>query len=260
MKKHARAEKGPPPRPDVVADGATYDPKHQTWASGDLASGKRTGAWTFHYGDGTLAGRATYVDGQLDGVAEWFHRSGDLRERATYVRGQVHGKQIWQRTKKGKTSELPWFEKLGKGTWRYEVGRAHGEGEARHFTLYGASGVDAQVPTDADGRSIELGEHLDKLEPQTVLMLVEECFFDEDEEERTAGSVARLARGATTRKGRWVYLGRETEDVVRLRFVPDDGAEPEETFVDASELSRAFTLAADYHLTALARTRKKKGG
>jgi len=257
VKKYARAEKGPPVRPDVVADGATYDPKHQTWGTGDLTAGKRSGEWTFHYSDGTLAGRARYENGLLHGPGEWFHRSGDLRERATYVAGKVHGKQVFQRTKKGKASELPWFEKLGADTWRYEVARAHGDGEARHFTFYGKSGVDEQIPTDAEGRSIGLGDHLEKLQPQTVLMLVEECFIDDEDQEVHAGSVARLARGANTAKGRYVYVGMEMDDLARLRFAYDDGSDADDFFVDAAELSRAFTLAADYYLTALALTAKK---
>ena len=225
-----------------------------------LENGKRVGPWTFTYTDGTLAGRGSYVNGAFDGSVEWFHRSGDLRERATYVAGTLHGKQIWQRTKKGKTPGFEWFDKLGKDTWRYEVARANGDGEARFFTFYGKSGVLEQVPATPEGRSIDLGAHMDKLEPQTVLMLVEECFIDDAEEEVHAGSVARLARGAQTAKGRYIYVGMEVEDVFRLRFAYDDGSDSEEFFVDASELSRAFTLAADYFLTARTAVGKKKKG
>ena len=259
--KRRYAEKGPPIRPEVVADGAVYDPKHQTWGDGLLVDRKRSGPWTFHYSDGTLAGNAIYEKGLLEGSAEWFHRSGDLRERVSYVGGKVHGKQVFQRTKKGKASELPWFEKLGKDIWRYEVARAHGDGEARHFTFYNRSGVDEQVPTDADGRSIGLGDHLAKVEPQTILMLVEECFIDDEDQEVHAGSVSRLARGASTAKGRYIYVGMEMDDLARLRFAYDDGSDPDDFFVDVNELSRAFTLAADYYLTSLALTasnRKKK--
>ncbi len=256
-KKHGYS-KGPPLRPQGIAEDATYDARHGTWCAGTVDAGKRAGPWIFHFSDGTLAGRATYEKGLLEGPAEWFHRSGDLRERATYVAGKVHGKQVWQRTKKGKAPELPWFDKLGKDTWRYEVARAHGDGEARHFTFYGKSGVEQQVPTTPEGRSIELGHHMDKLEPQTVLMLVEECFIDDDEQEVHAGSVARLARGASTAKGRYVYVGKEMDDLYRLRFVYSDGSDPDDFFVDPTELSRAFTLAADYFLTARSMLEKKE--
>lgn len=257
-RKHARSEKGPPVRPEGIPEEATYDARYQTWCSGPLESGKRVGAWTFHYSDGTLAGRATYENGLFEGPSEWFHRSGDLRERVTYVAGKVHGKQVWQRTKKGKTPGFEWFDKLGKDTWRYEVARAHGDGEARYFTFYGKSGVDEQVPTTPEGRSIDLGEHMDKLEPQTVLMLVEECFIDDDEQEVHAGSLARLARGANTAKGRYEYVGKEMDELFRVRFAYDDGSDPDEFFVDTAELSRAFTLAADYFLTARALLEKSK--
>jgi hypothetical protein len=112
--------------------------------------------------------------------------------------------------------------------------------------------VDAQVPTTADGRSIALGDHMDKLEPSTVLMLVEESFVDGDENEVTEGSLARIARGAKAARGRWIYDGREphSEDVYRIRFVSDDAREAEEHFIDGAELSRAFTLSADYLVTA----------
>ncbi len=244
--------------PETVPDDAVWDPRHGTWCAGALENGKRVGPWTFTYSSGTVAGRATYANGVFEGPVEWFHQSGDLRERATYVAGTLHGKQIWQRTKKGKTPGFEWFDKLGKDTWRYEVARANADGEARFFTFYGKSGVEEQVPTTADGRSIDLGEHMDKLEPETVLMLVEECFIDDAEEEVHAGSLARLARGASTAKGRYIYGGMELEDVFRIRFVYDDGSDPEEFFVDASELSRAFTLSADYFFTARAVLEKNK--
>jgi hypothetical protein len=245
-------------RPEGIPEDATYDARRETWCSGPLEAGKRSGPWVFTYSDGTLAGRASYQNGVLEGPAEWFHRSGDLRERVTYAAGKVHGKQVWQRTKKGKTPGFEWFDKLGSNVWRYEVARAHGAGEARYFTLYGKPGMDEQVPTTPEGRSIELGEHMEKLEPQTVLMLVEECFIDDDEEEVHAGSLARLARGVSTAKGRYIYVGKEMDDLYRLRFAYDDGSDPDEFFVDPTELSRAFTLAADYFLTARALLERKK--
>ena len=257
--KRARLPKGPPPRPESVPEDAFWDAKHETWCSGAMESVKRVGPWIFTYPDGTTGGRGSYVNGAFDGAVEWFHRSGDLRERATYVAGTLHGKQVWQRTKKGKSPGMEWFDKLGKDTWRYEVARAHGDGEARFFTFYGKAGVNEQVPATPEGRSIALGEHMDKLEPETVLMLVEECFIDDADEEIHAGSVARLSRGAQAARGRYIYGGMEVEDVYRLRFVYDDGSDPEEFFVDSSELSRAFTLAADYCFTARARLTRKKG-
>lgn len=248
-----------PSRPDVVPDAARWDAHEETWSAGErTAEGKRAGVWTFYFADGGVAGHATYVNGVREGIAEWFHanKSGDLRERITYVAGKMHGKRVWQRTRKGKTTGFDWFAKLGEDTWRYEVAVINGTTQQRHFTCYGKAGIEEQVPSTLEGRSIELGDHMDKLEPQTVLMLVEECFIDGDDEEVDAGSLARIARGAKTARGRWIYLGREAEDVYRLRFVSDDAREAdgtptsEEHFVDGAELSRAFTLSADYLVTA----------
>jgi hypothetical protein len=251
-----------PSRPDVVPDAARWDAHEETWSSGERTrgSGRRSGAWTFYFADGAIAGHATYVDGVREGIVAWFHanKSGDLRERITYVAGKIHGTRVWQRTRKGKTTGFEWFDKLGDDTWRYEVAVINGTTQPRHFTCYGKLGMEEQVPKAADGRSIELGAHMDKLQPQTVLMLVEESFIDGDEEEVNAGSLARIARGAKAARGRWIYLGREAEadDVYKLRFVSDDAHEAdgtprsEEHFVDAAELSRAFTLSADYLVTA----------
>ncbi len=251
----------PPPRPDVVPDAARWDAHEQTWSAGERTpDGKRTGRWTFYFADGAIAGYASYVDGVREGVTEWFHpnKSGDLRERITYVGGKMHGKRVWQRTQKGKTPGFEWFDKLGEGTWRYEVAVINGTTQSRHFTCYGKAGMDQQVPTTPEGRSIGLGEHMANLEPSTVLMLVEESFIDGDDNEVTAGSLARIARGAKVARGRWIYDGPEpqSDDVYRIHFVSDDAREAdgsphtEEHFVDAAELSRAFTLSADYLVTA----------
>lgn len=247
-----RRPSGPPDRPDVVADGAIWNAHEETWGSGDLADGKRTGLWTFHFADGALAGTAHYKEGVRDGAAEWFHKNDrhDLRERSTYVAGKIHGKRVWQRTLKGKTPGFEWFDKLGEGTWRYEVPHFNGTSQPRHATRYGKTGMDAQVPFDADGRSQDLGEHMDLLEPETALFLVEECFVDVEDHEVSAGSLALIGRGEKAARGRWVYVGREGDDMFRLRFDSDDDGSAEVLLVDASELTRAFTLAADYYLTA----------
>jgi hypothetical protein len=241
-----------PPRPDDVPDAARWNAHEETWGDGDLVEGKRHGRWTFYFAEGGVAGHATYLNGVREGVAEWFHKnkSGDLRERITYVAGKIHGKRVWQRTRKGKVPGFEWFEKLGESTWRYEVPHVNGTGQPRWTTHYGRAGMDEQVPTTAEGRSIRLGDHMDKLAPQTVLMLLEESFIDSADREVHDGSLARIGRGAKTPRGRYVYVGREAEDVFHLQFVYDDSPVAAEYFVDGNELSRAFTLAADYYLTA----------
>jgi hypothetical protein len=247
-----RRPSGPPDRPDVVADGAIWNAHEETWGSGDLADGKRTGLWTFHFADGALAGTAHYEDGVRHGAAEWFHKNDrhDLREQSIYVAGKIHGKRVWQRTLKGKTPGFEWFDKLGESTWRYEVPHFNGTSQPRHATRYGKTGMDAQVPADSSGRSQDLGDHMDKLEPETALFLVEECFIDVEDHEVTAGSLALIGQGLKTARGRWVYVGREGDDMFHLRFHSDDDGSAEELFVDGSELTRSFTLAADYYLTA----------
>lgn len=241
-----------PDRPDDVPDAARWNAHEETWGSGWSEDGKRVGPWIFYFAEGGVAGRATYVDGVRDGVVEWFHKnkSGDLRERSLYVGGKIHGKRAWQRTRKGKTPGFEWFDKLGEGTWRYEVAHFNGTSQPRYVTCYGKAGVDEQVPATPEGRSIRLGDHMDKIEPGTVLMLLEETFIDGEEREVHDGSLARIARGAKTPRGRYIYMGRESEDVFRVQFAYDDAAVAAEYFVDANELTRAFTLAADYYLTA----------
>ncbi len=253
--KRKRAPKESPNRPDDVPDAARWNAHEEMWAAGWSENGKRTGPWTFYFADGGVAGHANYVGGLRDGVAVWFHRnkSADLREQSTYVGGKFHGKRIWQRSRKGKTPGFEWFDKLGAGTWRYEVPHWSGAGQPRWAAFYGKLGTEAQVPCTAEGRSVELGEHLEKLEPQTVLILVEESFIDCEEREVHDGSLARIGRGAKTIRGRYLYMGRTAEDVYELHFMYDDtqGASlTAEYMVDANELSRAFTLAVDYYPAA----------
>lgn len=242
--------KGPPPRPDDVPDGARWNAHEETWGAGWIEDGKRTGEWTFYFAEGGIAGRARFANGVREGLAEWFHRSGDLREQSLYVAGKIHGKRVWQRTKKGKMPELDWFEKLGADTWRYEVPHFNGTGQPRFATLYGRAGVEEQVPATPEGRSIGLGAHMAKLQPQTVLMLVEDLFIDADDEEIDYGSLTRIARGEKTARGRYVFLESLEADIHHLLFRYDDAPLPAEIFVEGAELSRAFTLAADYYLTA----------
>lgn len=244
--------KGPPPRPDQVPDAARWNAHEETWGDGDLAGGKRSGPWTFYFAAGGLAGHASYVDGVREGAAEWFHdnKSADLREIVPYVGGKIHGKRVWQRTRKGKTPGFEWFEKLGAETWRYEVPHVNGTGHPRWAALYGSAGTAEQVPATAEGRSVRLGDHMDKLAPGAVLMLLEESFVDGADREILDGSLSRIARGAKTARGRYLFLGRDAGELYRLQFAYDDAPAPAEYVVDASELSRAFTLAADYYLTA----------
>jgi hypothetical protein len=251
-RKPARERGLPPERPDDVPDAARWNAHEETWGEGWIEGGKRTGTWTFYFAEGGVAGRATYVDGVRDGVAVWHHKnkSGDLREQSTYAAGKLHGKRVWQRSRKGKTPGFEWFDKLGDDTWRYEVPHFNGTAQPRWAAFYGKLGVEEQVPTTPEGRSVALGDHMDKLAPQAVLMLVEEFFVDVEDRQVEDGSLARIARGAKTPRGRYVYAGREGDDLFRVQFVYDDTPVAAEYIVDGGELSRAFTLAADYYFTA----------
>lgn len=244
--------KAPPPRPEGLPEDATWNAHEDTWGSGALVGGKRHGTWAFFFAEGGRAGVVTYANGVREGAARWYHgnKSGDLREESAYLGGKLHGKRVWQRTGKGKTPGFEWFADLGEGTWRYEVPHFNGTAQPRWSTRYGKSGMSEQVPVTAEGRSIGLGDHMDKLEPHTVLMLIEETFVDAEEREVHDGSLARIARGAKTPRGRYVYLGREGDELFHLRFLYDDAPVAAEYVVDKGELSRAFTLAADYYLTA----------
>jgi hypothetical protein len=248
----ARAPGEAPPRPDDVPDAARWNAHEETWGDGMLHEGKRVGEWTFYFEDGGVAGRVHFAEGVRHGQAMWFHhnKNADLRELSTYVSGKFHGKRVWQRTRKGKTPGFSWFDDLGEETWRYEVPHAAGKAHPRWATRYALAGVSEQVPMTAEGRSIGLGDHMDKLASETSLMLVEEMFLDAHDHEVSDGSLARIARGAKVTRGRYVYAGHEAEDVFRLHFIFDDADAASELFVSAAELSRAFTLAADYYLTA----------
>jgi hypothetical protein len=248
----ARPRGEAPERPDDVPDAARWNAHEETWGEGWQEDQKRVGPWTFYFAEGGVAGQVTYVAGLRDGLARWFHKnkSGDLREESRYVRGKLHGKRVWQRTRKGKTPGFEWFDKLGEDTWRYEVPHVNGTAQPRWAAHYGRSGMAEQVPAAADGRSVHLGDHMDKLAPRTALMLVEETFLDAAEREVHDGSLARIARGAKTPRGVYVYQGREGDELFRLQFVYDDAPVAAEYALDAAELSRAFTLAADYYLTA----------
>jgi hypothetical protein len=241
-----------PERPDDVPDAARWNAHEATWGEGWSDNGKRVGEWTFYFAEGGLAGRATYVGGVREGLARWFHKnkSCDLREESRYVAGKLHGKRIWQRTRKGKTPGFEWFDKLGDATWRYEVPHFNGTAQPRWAAHYGSAGMEEQVPANEEGRSTSLGEHMHKLAPQAALMLLEEMFVDVEEREVHDGSMARIARGAKTPRGVYLYMGREGDEFFRVQFKYDDTPVAAEYVIDALELSRAFTVAADYYFTA----------
>ena len=88
-RKHARAEKSAPARPEGIPEDASYDARHATWCSGQVAAGKRTGAWVFHYSDGTLAGRASYENDIVLAAATllWFRKlsSDNLNDQSNIM-------------------------------------------------------------------------------------------------------------------------------------------------------------------------------
>ena len=110
-------------------------------------------------------------------------------------------------------------------------------------TLYNERGAFDPVPCDDKGRSISLGGHLRKLEPGTVFYMVAE-------EVRTldGGVIPR-----TDGNHRVIFSGSHPEGEWGITVSPIDTVDPATLTlhpVSRDEISRAFTLAADYWLTA----------
>jgi hypothetical protein len=194
--------------------------------------------------------------GERHGAHRWLHPNGELSQEGIYEHGVLAGKVSWVRP----TGKLPkssaWFDQLGKATCRYEVPHVDGVADRRHFTFYNAAGRDAQIAAGPDGRSINLGQQMHKVQPETVLFLVEDDFeLHGDDRMVHAASIPQLERGTDVARGRYIYVGSPCDGVYMLRFKYDDG-DHENWYVETEELDRAFTLAADYFDTARARLAK----
>jgi hypothetical protein len=226
---------------DAVWDASEGDGE---WIVGPMVKGKRHGAFTYYYRDGALSGHVGFAKGERHGTAEWFSPKGDLWEVDWYEDGELHGKQVWLRVAKGETRDL--WSNLPQKAWRMEMLYVRGEGKSRYFTLYSKAARNEPVAVDKRGRSIALGEQMDKILPGSVLLLVEKSFDGEEAHEVHAGSLAKGSKGA---RGRYVFVGEVAKGIYQLTFkYDDDEKKPEQFFVPAEEISRAFTLAADYAL------------
>jgi antitoxin component YwqK of YwqJK toxin-antitoxin module len=85
-----------------------------------------------YYSIGTLVKLAMYVDGELDGIYETYHRNRIIAERHFYEKGKKHGMSVWF-SEKGQPS----FE------YTYQHGEIHGEvksyypsGAIKTLTIY----------------------------------------------------------------------------------------------------------------------------
>jgi hypothetical protein len=244
-------------RPASVPTTATFDPEHRTWSDGPSRGGVKKGKWTYWHAGGELMGSVRHdANGERHGPCRWLHANGELWQEGRYEDGKLAGKISWLRPAGKLPKYMAWFDQLGKQTARFEVPYAAGEQERRHFTFYNAAGRDEPIAADSSGRSIELGRQMHKVQPETVMFLVEDDFECHGGDGAVhAGSISKLARGEDVARGRYLYVGSPHDGVHVLRFKPEDGPH-EEWYVEAHELDRAFTLAADYFGTAQARLAK----
>lgn len=80
----------PPARPARnVPATAEWIPEWKQWGEGARQEGKRTGAWTFWRGDGSLQEEAIFVEGQLHGDAVRYHPDGSVAAKQRWARGAL---------------------------------------------------------------------------------------------------------------------------------------------------------------------------
>lgn len=232
-------------RPPSVAATAEWieDTSVWTWSKGVWMTGKRdktkkrVGPWKFQYRDGTLAGVCTYDKrGLRKGEADWYDVKGALCEHDIYVDGKQHGPQVFIRTSKPPPPLAPMWRALPKPCMRLDMPYVEGRGVHTLFTLYNTKGAKDPIP-HVKGKSVDLGAQLDKLVWGSVLALVAKDYVESGESGRLRARPGRFVLGST----------HVNNTVAEMQFIPDDGEEPETRYVQADELTRAFTLAADLY-------------
>lgn len=238
------AKKHPePPRPESLPPEATWNEDENEWEVGTKSpDGKFQGDWIWWYPDGTVICRASHDDeGRLHGYFERFHPNGERSQWAVWRHGKVHGLNSWTRPTSGRAdtaSVLP--PNLGDHVMRMDLPYDQGRPQAYHFTLYTLEGIDDPVPHDAEGRSIELGEHLSRVAAETTFFLLEPYFRDVD---------GNHIENTEEDDVRWIYDGPTSDGHFGVRR--QQGYNTQTFEVPKTEISRAFTLSSDYYLASL---------
>jgi antitoxin component YwqK of YwqJK toxin-antitoxin module len=68
--------------------------KNQPKSKGKFESGKRTGPWSAWHSNGQLSLQATFLDGELDGLAREWHPNGRRASEVTFKQGARHGPRL----------------------------------------------------------------------------------------------------------------------------------------------------------------------
>lgn len=227
-----------PPRPDALPDSAVFDAEDNEWTLGQRdASGRKIGHWTWWRPDGVKISEASYDDdGRLHGRFERWHESGEPSQWATYVHGKVHGVQVWTRPTTGPADKaLP--PNLPDRVIRMDVPYVQGVAQPMYFTFFLEAGRRG-VPVDDRGRCLDLAAQLGVFDLDTVLLPVVTRY------ETVEGQPIEVDPTG----GRWIYKGHDTAGVSIRHQI---GTTERDHVISHAELSRAFTLAADYFLTWL---------
>mgnify|MGYP000020281396 CR=1 FL=1 len=232
-------------RPASVPADATWNPDENEWELGTKNdAGQPIGPWIWWYPSGQKVCEATHDDeGKLHGLLTRWHESGERSQWAPWTHGKTHGVQVWTRPTSGPcdpTCVLP--PNLPDRVIRMDMPYEHGVAQPNHFTLYLEAGRDDPVPTDAEGRSVDLAAHLHKVDTDTVLLPVVDRFTCLDGTEVEADPA----------DGRWIYQG-PVDGGFRVRH--RQGSDKTDLDLSPAETSRAFTLSADWFLTWRDRSR-----
>jgi antitoxin component YwqK of YwqJK toxin-antitoxin module len=76
----------------------------------------------WYYDSGALKAETIYINGKLEGIANYYYESGDIKAREFYVNDQLHGLSKWYYTSGEVKSER--YYKLGTLVSRREYDKA----------------------------------------------------------------------------------------------------------------------------------------
>lgn len=87
-----------------------------------------------YYENGKVAEKATYVNGEIDGISTWYTEKGTLLKEFTYKNGQLHGMAKYYDIDSKLLAEGNYRNDKKYGTWKYyENGEFK---EEKDFTVY----------------------------------------------------------------------------------------------------------------------------
>ncbi len=218
-------------QPQNIPVQAVWVEKNKEWAYGPTDNNREIGEWRWWRSDGSLSAHSSYnMEGLLDGIVKRYHPNGELSQWARYRKGKIFGRQILTKPTSGFSTENPNFPTSSHEVYRWDAVFLEGVMYNIH-TFYNLEGLKKPISTNGDGYSINLGEQLYKILPDTSLVMVEDIL------QPISGRGIRVGKKSIV-----TYMGPADKSEKNYIIKLDTDRQ---VIVSAQEISQKLSLAVD---------------